>query len=72
MGAPRSSQGLRVVVGGGIGSGKTTVARIMGGLGAAVIVADEVGHQVLERGGEAFRAVAKAWPEVVVAGEIDR
>jgi dephospho-CoA kinase len=70
--APRSSRGLRVVVGGGIGSGKTTVAEIMGRLGAAVVVADEVGHEVLEPGGAAHDMVAATWPQVVVEGRIDR
>ena len=32
----------------------------------------EVGHQVLEPGGEAFDRVAAAWPQVVVDGVIDR
>lgn len=32
---------------GGIGSGKTTVAGILGGMGAAVIDADAIGHRVL-------------------------
>jgi len=67
-----SSRALRVVIGGGIGSGKTTVARMMERLGATVILADEVGHRVLEPDGEAYQAVASAWPQVVVSGRIDR
>jgi dephospho-CoA kinase len=67
-----SSRALRVVIGGGIGSGKTTVARMMERLGATVILADEVGHRVLEPDGEAYQAVAAAWPQVVVSGMIDR
>lgn len=67
-----SSRALRVVIGGGIGSGKTTVTRMMERLGATVIVADEVGHRVLEPDGEAYQAVAAAWPQVVVSGRIDR
>jgi dephospho-CoA kinase len=70
--APRSSPAPRFVVGGGIGSGKTTVARLIGRLGATVIIADEVGHQVLEPGGQAHDAVAAEWPQVVVSGTIDR
>ena len=61
-----------MVVGGGIGSGKTSVVRWLGELGASVIIADEVGHLVLEPGGEAFDDVAAAWPDVVVGGLIDR
>jgi dephospho-CoA kinase len=70
--APRSSPPLRLVVGGGIGSGKTTVVRVLQRLGASVVIADEIGHRVLEPGGEAFNEVAAAWPQVVVEGRIDR
>lgn len=45
---------------GGIASGKTTVSGLLAGLGAHVIDADSVGHQVLLPGGEAY-------PEVVAA-----
>ncbi|MCP5116361.1 MAG: dephospho-CoA kinase, partial [bacterium] len=38
---------LRVVVSGGIGSGKSTVARMLADLGAVVIETDSIGHQVL-------------------------
>lgn len=40
--------------------------------GALVIDADHIGHQVLQRGGEAFLPVIETWPEVLVGGEIDR
>lgn len=40
--------------------------------GALVIDADHVGHQVLQRGGEAFLRVIDTWPDVLVGGEIDR
>ena len=65
-----------VVIGltGGIGTGKSQVARILEELGAAVIDADIVGH-------EAYLPETKAWHEVVEAfgedvlapsGEVDR
>lgn len=41
-------------------------------LGATAIIADEIGHRVLEPGGEAHEAVAETWPQVVVDGRIDR
>lgn len=63
---------VRALLGGGIGSGKTTAAGILAGMGAAVVSADEAGHRVLESGGPAARAVAARWPEVVVGGRIDR
>ena len=59
---------------GGIGSGKSTVARFLAELGAAVLEADKIGH-------EAFRPGSRVWHEVVAAfggevltpdGEIDR
>lgn len=63
---------LRLVVSGGIGSGKSTVLRVLEDLGVDVIEADRVGHSVLEPGGGAFESVVSTWPEVVQAGRIDR
>lgn len=57
---------------GGIGSGKSTVRRLLESAGLSTIDADSIGHQVLEPGGDAEHAVATAWPEVLVDGEIDR
>ena len=60
------------VVTGGIGSGKSTIRRTLGDLGALTIDADRVGHAVLEPDGAAFSQVAERWPSVVVDGRIDR
>src|SRR5262245_39040565 len=59
---------------GGIGSGKSTVAAILGELGAHVIDADRVGHEVYLPGTEGFTRVVEAFgPGVVGAdGAIDR
>jgi dephospho-CoA kinase len=59
---------------GGIGSGKSTVAGILAELGARVIDADRIGHEVYRPGSEGFRLVAEAFgPGVVGAdGSIDR
>jgi dephospho-CoA kinase len=59
---------------GGIGSGKSTVAAMLGELGAHVIDADRIGHEVYRPGTEGFRRVAGAFgPGVVAAdGTIDR
>ncbi|MEE8330846.1 MAG: dephospho-CoA kinase [Acidimicrobiia bacterium] len=62
----------RVVLTGGIGSGKSTAGRLLASLGAEVIDADEVGHAVLEPGGVAFEAVAARWPDFVADQAIDR
>ena len=63
---------VRVLVIGGIGSGKTRVAHVFGDLGALVIEADVVGHEVLEPAGAAYADVAAHWPQVLAEGRIDR
>ena len=63
---------IRVLLGGGIGSGKSAVGRRLEQLGATVVEADRLGHAVLEHDGEALRAVSERWPAVVVDGRIDR
>lgn len=59
---------------GGIGSGKSRVARLLGELGAAVISADEIAREVTAPGTPAHRAVVEAFgPEVLLAdGSLDR
>ena len=59
---------------GGIGSGKSTVARRLAELGAAIVDADKLGHGVYLPGGPAYDGVAAAFgPEVVAPdGTIDR
>ncbi len=59
---------------GGIGSGKSTVAAILAELGARVIDADRIGHEVYGPGTEGFRRVVDAFGPGVVApdGTIDR
>jgi dephospho-CoA kinase len=65
---------LRVGLTGGLASGKSTVSRELARLGCAVLCADEVGHAVLETGGEAFAAVVEAFgPSILdAAGRIAR
>jgi len=59
---------------GGIGAGKSLVAEVLGELGARVIDADKVGHEVYAPGTEGFRAVVEAFGTEVVGGDgqIDR
>src|SRR5512145_1043887 len=59
---------------GGIGAGKSTVAAILAELGARVIDADRIGHEVYRPGSEGFRRVVGAFgPGIVAAdGTIDR
>lgn len=56
---------------GGIGSGKSTVARLLSDRGMEIINADEIGHDVLEDL-EVVEEVAAEWPSVIVAGVVDR
>lgn len=59
---------------GGIGSGKSTVAAMLAGLGAVVIDADKVGHEIYRPGTDGFRRVVDAFGAAIVAadGTIDR
>lgn len=65
---------LRVGVTGGIGSGKSTVARLLGELGAVVIDADQVAREVVEPGRPALEAIRKRFGEAVIRddGSLDR
>lgn len=73
MNTRRSS---RIIVGltGNIGTGKSTVARMLADLGATVIDADKVAHEVMRAGTSAHAAVVEKFgPGVLTpAGEIDR
>ena len=62
----------RVLVGGGIGAGKSSVVALFADAGYHVIVADDVGRSVLAPGAPAVTAVAHLWPDVVHEGVVDR
>lgn len=59
---------------GGIGSGKTTAAEMLAELGAAVIHADQVGHEVYRPGSTGWQAVVDAFGDGVLdpSGAVDR
>lgn len=62
---------LTIGLTGGIGSGKSTVVRILSGLGAPVIDADQAGHAIYEPGGPAYQEVVAAFGEGILgAGRI--
>ena len=65
-----------IVIGltGGIGTGKSEVARIFQGLGAVLINADQIGHQAYTPHSEIWQEVVKAFGEGILqpGGEIDR
>ncbi len=59
---------------GGIGTGKTHVSRLLEDMGAAIVNADLLGHEVYTPQSEGWHAVVDAFGEQIVAdnGEIDR
>jgi len=59
---------------GGIGSGKSTVSRFLGEMGAVVLDADKVGHQAYQPGTETWKELVAAFGEDIVAPDstIDR
>lgn len=61
----------RVVIAGGIGSGKSTVMSILSELGWPVVSADTVGHEVLSVP-TVLAAVAARWPNAVSDGQVNR
>jgi dephospho-CoA kinase len=65
---------MRVALTGGIASGKSTVSRLLGELGAVVIDADRLAREVVAAGTPGLeRVVERFGPDVLTAdGELDR
>jgi len=67
---------VKLVVGvtGGIGSGKSTVARLFQALGAAVVDTDEIGHELTAPGGAALGAIRTRFGDdyLTPEGALDR
>jgi len=65
---------LEVGLTGGMGCGKSTVSGMLRGLGALVIDADKLAHDVLSPGGSAFKGVVSAFGTGILRpdGSIDR
>lgn len=65
---------LRVGLTGGLATGKSFVGKTLADLGCCWIQADELGHQVLAPGGEAYDAVKQAFGRGILRedGSIDR
>ena len=59
---------------GGIGSGKTRVADLLEGWGAAVIDTDQIAHELTAAGGEAIETLRQAFGDEVITpeGALDR
>jgi dephospho-CoA kinase len=65
---------FRIGLAGGIGSGKSEVARRLGELGAHVIEADEVARDIVAEGSPTFAEIVSAFGESVLTadGSLDR
>ena len=64
---------LKVALTGGLACGKSFVGQALAKCGCFLVLADELGHEVLAPGGEAFAAVvAEFGPGILVDGRIDR
>ncbi len=65
---------LRVALTGGIGSGKSTVARMFAAHGTPVVDADEIAHRLVRRGQPAYLEIVNAFSAEILDtdGEIDR
>jgi dephospho-CoA kinase len=65
---------LTIGLTGGIGSGKSTVTRILADLGAPIIDADKVGHAIYQPDGPAYADMIAAFGEGILAPDrmIDR
>ena len=65
---------LRVGLTGGLATGKSFVGAVLEELGCRVLKADELGHAVLEPGGEAYAPVIESFGREILddAGRIDR
>jgi dephospho-CoA kinase len=65
---------LRVGLTGGLACGKTFVGEALASFGCLLVQADELGHEVLAPGGEAYEAVVQEFGSDILGinGEIDR
>ncbi|HKU66826.1 MAG TPA: dephospho-CoA kinase [Candidatus Baltobacteraceae bacterium] len=63
---------MRIGLTGGIGSGKSEVARILESLGAYIVDTDDLARQAVAPGSDALREVARVWPSVVRDESLDR
>lgn len=63
---------MRVGLTGGIGSGKSEVARIFEECGAFIIDTDVLAREAVAPHSDGLMAIAHAWPSVVRNGQLDR
>ncbi|MHA7871747.1 MAG: dephospho-CoA kinase, partial [Hyphococcus sp.] len=63
---------IKIGLTGSIGMGKSTVLSMFRALGAATWDADAAVHRLYREGGAAVDAIAKAFPDAVTDGAVDR
>lgn len=63
---------MRVGLTGGIGSGKSEVARILESLGAYIVDTDRLAREAVAPGSDGLRQIARMWPSVVRDECLDR
>lgn len=64
----------KVGVTGGIGAGKSNIAKILSAQGASVLDADKLGHRTYEPGSETFKSLINVFGSTIVdeSGQINR
>ena len=63
---------MRVGLTGGIGSGKSEVARILEELGAYIIDTDALAREAVAPHSDGLMAISRIWPQVIREGNLDR
>jgi dephospho-CoA kinase len=63
---------LRVGLTGGIGAGKSAVAKILEDLGAHIVDTDALAREAVAPNSDGFMEIARVWPQVVRTGALDR
>ncbi|HZY98519.1 MAG TPA: dephospho-CoA kinase [Candidatus Baltobacteraceae bacterium] len=63
---------MRVGLTGGIGAGKSAVAKILEDLGAYIVDTDALAREAVAPNSDGFMEIARVWPQVVRTGALDR
>ena len=63
---------MRVGLTGGIGSGKSEVSRFLESFGAYIVDTDILARESVAPNSDGLREIARAWPSVVRAGNLNR
>ncbi|MBV9276978.1 MAG: dephospho-CoA kinase, partial [Candidatus Eremiobacteraeota bacterium] len=69
---PKEVPKLRVGLTGGLGAGKSEVAKIFESLGVYIIETDELARAAVAPNSDGLRAIARAWPQVVQGDSLNR